>query len=75
MHLGETIVHQGIDIAVGNGKDTAALATVTAVRPAEWTEFFTTERRNAVATIAGNDFNLCFVYKLHNMSPKNAAKK
>src|SRR5690349_14739392 len=40
VELGITIVNQGIDIAVGNGPDAAALAAVAAIRTAKRPEFF-----------------------------------
>ena len=64
-------VDQRVEVAVGHGIDAAALAAVATIGSAEWTKFFTTKRCNAVATIARNNFDFCFVYKLHDLPPKN----
>ena len=45
----------------------AALAAVAAVRAAERTKFFAAKRGDAIAAIARDDLDLCFVYELHDL--------
>jgi hypothetical protein len=65
VHFGIAEIHQGIDVAVRNGPDGRAFAAIAAVGAAEWSEFLATERCAAIAAIAGDDFDFCFVDKLH----------
>jgi hypothetical protein len=71
MTAGKAVVNQGIDVPVSYGIDAAAFAAITAVRATEWPEFFATKRCNAVAAIAGDNFNFCFVNELHVGLPKS----
>src|SRR5450830_167491 len=66
VQLGIAIVDQGVDITVGHRPDGAALATIAAIGATEWTEFFTAKTGYTIATITGNDFDFCFVDKLHD---------
>ena len=61
-----TEVDQGIQIFIGDQPDTAAIATITAVRPAQRDELLATEADAAVAAIAGGDQDFCLVYKFHD---------
>jgi hypothetical protein len=69
VHLGEAEVDQRVDVAVGDRPDRAALAAVAAVGTAEGAEFLAAERGAAVAAVAGDDFDSCFVDKLHDVPP------
>src|SRR5690606_23178935 len=53
--LGLAEVDQRVDGAVGHGRDTAALAPVTAFLSAERPELLAAKRGDAIAAIAGND--------------------
>ncbi len=61
------VVDQRIDVAIGDGVDGAATAAVAAVGAAERNEFFAAKARNAIATLAGNDFDGCFVDEFHDL--------
>src|SRR5690606_12988563 len=65
-----TEVDQGVDVAVGNGVDTAAAPAIAAIRPAFGNEFFAAKARRAIAAFAGNDFDGCFVYEFHDVALK-----
>ena len=56
---------QRIDIAIRDRKHAAATSAVAAVWAALGNVFFATKRRAAVATLAGVDFNFCFVDEFH----------
>jgi hypothetical protein len=58
-------IDQRVDVPVRNRPDRAALAAVAAVRTAEGAELLAQERGATVAAVARNDFNSCFVDKLH----------
>ena len=66
MQFGKAVIDQGINIAVGNRPDTAALAAIAAVRPAERTEFFATEWAQpfppspAITSIFASSMNFMF---------------
>ena len=64
--FGEAVVNQGIEIFIRNRVHAAATPPVTTVRPAVGFVFFAAKARHAVATIAGDDFDFCFVYKFHD---------
>ena len=68
VHFGETEIDERVDIAVGDSPDGPALAAIAAIGTAERPEFFTAERCAAVAAIARDDFDFCFVDKLHNFA-------
>ena len=57
----EAVFDQGVDIAVRNGMDAAAVAAVAAVRPAARDEFLAPERGDAVPALAGMDLKSDFV--------------
>lgn len=59
------IVHEGIDVAVGNRVDGAASAAITAVGTTLRNELFAAEACRTVAALAALDFNFCFINKLH----------
>jgi hypothetical protein len=69
VHFGVAEVDQGVDVAVGDRPDGAALAAVAAVRTAEGAELLAAERGAAIPAVAGDDFDFCFVDKLHNFVP------
>jgi hypothetical protein len=64
---GMTKVDQGIDGTVSFQVDTAAITTITAIRPAKGYIFLAPETDRTVATIAGTDFNGCFIDKFHGV--------
>ena len=64
------IVDQGIDITVGHCPDAATAATIAAVWAASRNEFFAAKRHDAIAPMAGNDFNVRFINKLHGGDPE-----
>nr|GEU28071.1 probable solanesyl-diphosphate synthase 3, chloroplastic [Tanacetum cinerariifolium] len=66
VHLGKAEIDQGIDVTVRYGPDRATLAAVAAVRAAERAEFFTAKRGATIAAVTTDDFNFCFVDKLHD---------
>jgi hypothetical protein len=68
--FGKAEVDQRVDVAVGDCVDRAAAAAVAAVRTAERAEFLAAERGAAVAAVAGDDFDACFVDKLHDETTK-----
>ena len=68
VHFGEAEIDERVDIAVGDCPNGAALAAIAAIGTAERPEFFTAERGAAVAAIARDDFDFCFVDKLHNFA-------
>jgi hypothetical protein len=61
----EAEVDQGVEVAVGDGVNVAALAAVAAVRAAHRDVFFAAEGGGAVTAVAGDDFNTGFVEKFH----------
>jgi hypothetical protein len=58
-------IDQGVQVAVGDRPDAAAATTVAAIRAAERNEFLAPERGRAISAVAGDDFYLRFVKKLH----------
>jgi hypothetical protein len=66
VQLGITVVNQGVDVTISDRPDTATFAAVAAIRTAERSEFFAAKTRNTVAAIASDDFDFCFVDKLHD---------
>jgi hypothetical protein len=65
MTAGKAVVNQGIDVPVGDCPDAATAAAIAAIGAAPRNEFFAAKRHDAIAPIAGNDFNVCFVNELH----------
>ena len=61
------VIHQGIDVAVGNGDHTAAAPAITTVRTALGDVFFATKARHAIATVAGNDLDSSLVNEFHRI--------
>lgn len=59
------IIHEGIDVSVGNRIDRTAASAVAAVRAALRNELFAAEACRTVAALAALDFNFCFINKLH----------
>src|ERR1700726_4646639 len=70
VQFGKTIIDQRIDITIGDRPDGAAFAAVATVWTAERPEFFAAKTRNTVAAVTSDDFDLCFVYKLHFIAAK-----
>ena len=64
--LVKAVVDQRVDVAIGYGINTAAAAAVAAVRAAFRDEFFAAKARGAIAALAGDDFDGCFVYEFHD---------
>ena len=62
---GVAIVEQGVDVAVGDREDVAAMAAIAAIRSAEGDEFFAPERGDAVAAVASVHFDSGFVEEFH----------
>ena len=62
---GEAVIHQRVDVAVGDGIDAAAASAVAAVGSAARHEFLAPEAGDAVAAFAGVDFDYCFVDEFH----------
>jgi hypothetical protein len=62
---GVAVLHQGVDVAVGQRPDAAALAAVAAVRAAHGDEFLPAEGHGAVATAAGGDVDQDFIDEFH----------
>jgi hypothetical protein len=67
VHFGKAEINQRIDIAICDCINAAAFSAIAAIRPTKRPEFFTTKGCDAVAAITGNDFDFCFVDKLHNI--------
>ena len=61
----ETEIGERVDAILRDQIDTAAIAAVTAVRPAERDIFLTAEADDAVAALARADINLSFIYEFH----------
>lgn len=61
-----TEVNQGVQVFIGHQPDTAAIAAITTVRPAQRNELLATEADAAVAAITGDDLDFCLVYKFHD---------
>ena len=59
------IVDQRVDVAIGDCVDAAAAAAVAAVGTAARDVFLAPERRDAVAAVAGDDFDQRFVEEFH----------
>ncbi|MBB5606668.1 hypothetical protein HDE71_001279 [Janthinobacterium sp. S3M3] len=68
VHFGKAEIDERVDIAVGDGPNGPALTAIAAIGAAKRPEFFTAERCTAVAAIARDDFDFCFVDKLHNFA-------
>ncbi len=58
-------VDQGVQVFVGADPHAAARTAVAAVRAAERNELLATEANAAVAAVAGEHFDFCFVYQFH----------
>ncbi len=54
MNTGKAVIHQRIDVAVGNGKNTAATSAIAARRTAFWNVFFPAETCGAIASFSGD---------------------
>ena len=65
MQPGVAEIDQGVDVAVRDGQDGATPAAVAAIGAAHGNEFFPAETGDAVAALAGNDFDGGFVYEFH----------
>ena len=65
MHAGEAEIYQRVDVAVRNGVYGTAPAAIATIRAALGNIFFTPEAGRAITAVAGNNFNLCFVYEFH----------
>ncbi|MNV73142.1 hypothetical protein D3C71_1662740 [compost metagenome] len=59
-------IDQGIEVLVGADPHAAAITAVATVRPAQRNELLATETDAAVAAIAGDHLDFCFVYKFHD---------
>ena len=66
------VVDQRVDVAIGPRPHAAAAPAIAAVRPSLGNEFFATKRGTAIPTLAGGDFNACFVDELHRLTNKKA---
>ena len=64
-NAGVAKLDEGVDIAIRHSKNTAAAPAISAIGAAPGNIFLTAKRRTAIAPLAGIDFNLCFVDKLH----------
>ena len=60
-----TVIHQGIEIAVGLKIHAAASTAITAIRAAKLHILFASETQAAITALSGMDFNSGFVDKLH----------
>src|SRR5690606_41765646 len=58
-------VHQGVEVLVGADPHAATAATVATVRATERDELLATEADTAIAAVAGEHFDFCFVYQFH----------
>ena len=67
MQLGETVIDQRVDVAIGHRVDTAAATAIAAVRAAERNELLAPKARDAIASVAGDDFDLRFVDEFHDV--------
>src|SRR5687768_16186333 len=65
MHARKTIVDQSIDVAVGNGKNTAPAPAIASRRAAFGNEFFPTETCDAIAAFTRAYMDNRFVYVFH----------
>ena len=54
-------IDQGVDVFVGHDPDAAAVAAVTAIRPAKRDELLAAKADTAIAAITGGDQDFCFV--------------
>ncbi len=66
---GIAIVDQGIEIAVGNGPDTASPATIATIRPTTRHIFLAPERGRTITPVAGDHLDFSFVKKFHGICP------
>src|SRR5258707_429018 len=64
------IAQQGVVVGMGFDEDAAAVAAVSAGRPAARNEFLAPKRNAAVAAIAGLHQYFCFVYEHGRNSPE-----
>ena len=67
-------IDQRVQIAVGGRPDAAAAPAVATARAAHRNEFFAAKRRDAVAAIAGEYLDACFVKEFHRGSVSGLAK-
>ena len=65
-------INQRIHATVGFQADTAAIAAITAVRPAELDVFFTPETDTTIPPVTGTDFNGGFIDKFHGLAVSTA---
>ncbi len=65
MNAGKAILDQGIDVAIGHGKNAAAATAIAAVRAAARNEFLAPETGDAVPAFSGVDFDGGFVDEFH----------
>ena len=68
-------VDQRVEVAVSDCKDAAAPAAVAAIRATARDVFFTAKGCTAAAAIARDDFDSCFVKKLHDGYASDLTKK
>jgi len=59
-------IDQGVEVLVGADPHAAAITAVATVRPAQRNELLATETDAAVAAVAGDHLDFCFVYKFHD---------
>jgi hypothetical protein len=71
VHLGEAEVDQRVDVAVGDAQIEPPLPPSPPSGPPNGRNFSRQERGAAVAAVAGDDFDSCFVDKLHDVTAKN----
>ena len=71
---GVSVVDQGVDVSFRNGIDVATTAAITTTWPPFGDKFFATKRHDAVAAVAGLDFDLRFINEFHDC-PYVKAKK
>ena len=66
MHTREAVIHQRVDVAVGNRKHAATASAVTAIRSAFFDVFLVTKAGRTVAAVTRYDFNFRFVDEFHD---------
>jgi hypothetical protein len=65
MGFGIAVVNQGIDVAIGNGIDTAAAPAIATIGSTKLNELFSAHGSTTSATVASNYFDSSFVNKFH----------
>jgi hypothetical protein len=68
MDAREAVIDERVDVAIGDGEYAAAAPAVTAVGASTRDVFLAPERRGAVAAIAGNYLDVCFIDEFHDAS-------